>query len=171
MSAQLSRRSFLKLGAGAVASGTVATVATGANAAPTDTSKTILPYPRKVVGVANRMAVNTPVAFSYPDAASPCAVVKLGKSVPGGVGPEADIVAYSTLCTHMGCPVSYDAANRVFKCGCHYSIFDAEKDGQMVCGQATENLPRVALEYDETTGRISAVGMEGLIYGRQANVL
>jgi arsenite oxidase small subunit len=171
MSAQFSRRSFLKLGGGAVATGTVAAVAPGANAAPTDTSKTILPYPRKVVGIAKSMAENTPVAFSYPDAASPCTALKLGKPVPGGAGPERDIVAYSTLCTHMGCPVSYDAATKVFKCGCHYSMFDAEKDGQMICGQATENLPRVSLEYDDSTGSVSAVGIEGLIYGRQANVL
>ena len=54
---------------------------------------------------------------------------------------------------------------------CHFSMFDAEKAGQMIVGQATENLPRVRLHYDEKTGTVSAVGMEGLIYGRQANVL
>ena len=58
-----------------------------------------------------------------------------------------------------------------FKCGCHFSIFDAEKGGQMVCGQATENLPRVLLAFDSANGTVSAVGVDGLIYGRQANVL
>jgi arsenite oxidase small subunit len=50
-------------------------------------------------------------------------------------------------------------------------MFDAEKGVQMICGQATENLPRVRLEYDAKAGTVAAVAVEGLIYGRQANVL
>ncbi|WP_335582884.1 arsenate reductase (azurin) small subunit [Cupriavidus sp. USMAHM13] len=115
--------------------------------------------------------MNIPLAFSYPDAASPCAVIKMGAPVPGGAGPDHDVVAYSTLCTHMGCPVAYDAKARTFKCPCHFSIFDPEKSGQMVSGQATENLPRVQLEYNASDGTFRAVGVEGLIYGRQANLL
>ena len=95
----------------------------------------------------------------------------MGTAVPGGVGPDKDIVAFSTLCTHMGCPVAYDAATKSFKCPCHFSMFDAEMSGQMICGQATENLPRVQLSYDAKTGSIMAVGIDGLIYGRQANIL
>ena len=37
-------------------------------------------------------------------------------------------------------------AQKVFKCPCHFSMFDAEKGGQMICGQATENLPRIVLQ-------------------------
>lgn len=55
------------------------------------------------------MASNAPITFWFPDASSPCAAIKMGAPVPGGVGPNKDIVAYSTLCTHMGCPVAYDA--------------------------------------------------------------
>jgi arsenite oxidase small subunit len=172
MSAEISRRSFLKLGTGAVATGTVAAVAPGAaEAKPTDTSRTSLPYPKKHIGTASHLAARGTLAFSYPDAASPCLAIKTGGAVPGGVGPERDIVAYSTQCTHMGCPLAYDADTRTFKCGCHFSMFDAEKEGQMICGQATEDLPRITLEYDNKTGRITAVGVDGLIYGRQANVL
>ncbi len=172
MSTEISRRSFLKLGTGAVATGTVAAVAPGiAQAAPTDTSKTLLPYPKKHIGTAHQLAEHSPLKFSYPDPASPCLAIKTGAAVPGGVGPERDIVAYSTQCTHMGCPLAYDADTKTFKCGCHFSMFDAEKEGQMICGQATEDLPRIALEYDGKTGGIIAVGVDGLIYGRQANVL
>jgi arsenite oxidase small subunit len=96
--------------------------------------------------------------------------LKMGAPVPGGVGPDRDIVAYSTMCTHMGCPVAYDAGTKSFKCPCHYSMFDAEKEGQMICGQATENLPRIVLKYHDN-GTISAVAVDGLIYGRQSNVL
>lgn len=168
---EISRRSFLKLGTGAVATGTAVAVPGVAQAARPDTSRTNLPYPRKNLGNARRLAENSPMAFTYPDAASPCLAIKAGAPVPAGVGPERDIVAYSTLCAHMGCPLAFDAETKVFKCGCHYSMFDAEKEGQMICGQATENLPRINLEYDSKTGHITAVGVEGLIYGRQANVL
>ncbi len=167
----VSRRSFLKIGGSSAVAGAAVVLAPGAaSGAVNDTSRTLLQYPRKVVGKATAMGANVVGAFAYPDASSPCAAVKLGSPVAGGVGPDGDIVAYSTLCTHMGCPVSYDASSKTFKCPCHYSMFDAEKSGQMICGQATENLPRVLLEYDGKTGAVTAVGMDGLIYGRQANV-
>ena len=87
----------------------------------------------------------------------------------GGVGPDGDVVAYSTLCTHMGCPITYDPQARSFKCPCHFSQFDPEIAGQMICGQATENLPQVTLRVG-SDGSIVATGVQGLIYGRQANV-
>jgi arsenite oxidase small subunit len=40
-----------------------------------------------------------------------------------------------------------------------------------VCGQATEDLPRIKLEYDTQTDLVHAVGVDGLIYGRQSNIL
>ena len=40
-----------------------------------------------------------------------------------------------------------------FKCPCHFSVFDAEMHGQMICGQATENLPRIQLAL-EREGRL-----------------
>lgn len=173
--ANISRREFLKVGGtGAATAG--AAIATGGLLSPTtaeaaDSSRTTLPYPVTQVINAKKLAVNKPLSFTYPDKASPCQLVRMGKAVPGGVGPDNDIVAYSTMCTHMGCPVTYDTESRNFKCPCHYSVFDSEKSGQMVTGQATENLPRIQLSYDAKTGNISAVGIDGLIYGRQANIL
>ena len=41
----------------------------------------------------------------------------------------------------------------------------------MISGQATEDLPRVLLEYNADTDTVTAVGIDGLIYGRQANIL
>jgi arsenite oxidase small subunit len=117
------------------------------------------------------LAVNQPVAFTFPDASSPCALLKMGNPVPGGVGPNQDIVAYSIMCTHMGCPVAYDPAQKIFKCPCHFSMFDAEKGGQMICGQATENLPRVVLRYNAKDDAVTAVAIDGLLYGRQSNTL
>jgi arsenite oxidase small subunit len=168
----VTRRVFLKLsgsGAAAAATATVG-IATPAAAAQVEAGRTNLPYPRKRIGSVASMKVNAPVAFSFPDESSPCTALKLGRPVPGGVGPDKDIVAFSSLCTHMGCPIAYDSSTRTFRCGCHYSVFDAEMSGQMVCGQATENLPQVTLEVD-SQGGIVATAVNGLIYGRQANVL
>jgi len=117
------------------------------------------------------MPVNEAVAFNYPDDQSLCYAIKMGNPVPGGVGPNGDIVAYSGMCTHMGCPLQYDQGSRTFKCGCHFSIFDPEQHGQMVCGQATENLPGIKLSYDAATDTVQAVGVDGLMYGRQSNIL
>jgi arsenite oxidase small subunit len=167
----LSRRRFLAgsgLTAGAMAAGGLFLPTSGQAA---EVGRATLPYPRQAVGKAKELPINTAVSFSYPDPASPCALIKTGQKVPGGVGPDGDIVAYSTLCTHMGCPVSYDAAARTFKCPCHFSVFDPETRGQQVCGQATENLPRIVLEYDAATDSVSAVAVAGLIYGRQSNLM
>jgi arsenite oxidase small subunit len=169
---EVTRRDFFKIGGatvaavGAAATGAAPIVAEAAN----ESGRTTLNYPTKSVGKVSSMQVHKLVAFSYPDQASPCATVKLGKAVPGGVGPQGDIVAYSVLCTHMGCQVAYNG-DGTFQCACHFSQFDAEKQGQMICGQATENLPRIELSYDAKTDSVSAVGVSGLIYGRQANIL
>jgi arsenite oxidase small subunit len=170
---KLSRRSFLKSGSVAAAAAVGSTRMSAAEAKPSPLSvstATTLSYPKIPIGKAGRMPVNQVVSFSYPDAASPCNAIKMGTPVPGGVGPGRDIVAFSIMCTHMGCPLSYENESRTFKCGCHYSMFDAEKNGQMICGQATEDLPIITLEYDSKNDTVSAAGVDGLIYGRQANI-
>jgi arsenite oxidase small subunit len=166
---KMDRRSFLK------SSGIAAAVpligSTSAVLAKEHSNPNGPQFPELKLGNANQLAENQPVSFSYPDADSPCAMIRMGKPVPGGVGPNSDIVAYSILCNHMGCPLQYDKGSRTFKCGCHFSVFDSEKAGQMVTGQATENLPQILLNYDENTGDVHAIGVDGLIFGRQDNQL
>lgn len=170
---KLGRRQFLKSG-GAVAAAAGATFIPihDANAAkPASNANTTLDYPRKSLGKTSGLPVNQAVAFNYPDEYSPCYVIRTGRPVPGGIGPDGDIVAYSAMCTHMGCPVGYDADSRTLKCACHFSMFDPENGGQMVCGQATEDLPQILLEHDTKTDTVRAIGVDGLIFGRQSNVL
>ena len=175
MDSKVSRRVFFiktSTAAAAGAAGAAIAVPGTAQAAPaTDAGRATLPYPRRAITAISKLKVNEPLAFTYPDSASPCALIKMGHRVPGGIGPDGDVVAFSTLCTHMGCPVAYDAGTKTFKCGCHFSIFDPENGGQMVCGQATEDLPRVLLDFDARANAVVAVGVDGLIYGRQANIL
>lgn len=170
MSQTVSRRDFFKMGGGLAAGAGVAVMAPGSAEAAPNTNAT-LPYKTKTVARVKTMKVNQPIPFNYPDAASPCSAIRMGAPTPGGVGPDGDIVAFSILCTHQGCPTMYDENDRCFKCPCHYTIFDAEKSGQMVCGQAPTRLPQIVLEYDAATDMISAVAVDGLIFGRQANVL
>ena len=170
---KISRRNFLK-SSGAVAAipimGSAGNALAKENSQQPDTG-IMLDYPKTTVSNVSQLAVNKAVSFHFPDKNSPCAVIRMGHAVPGGVGPDKDIVAYSILCNHMGCPLNYDTTTRTFKCACHFSMFDSEKAGQMVTGQATEDLPRILLSYDKASGDIKAVGVDGLIYGRQANVV
>lgn len=171
---KLSRRNFFRV-SGAASATVIAPVAMAmatpgqAQASSPLNTGTVLPYHAQKVAEIKNLKVNTPVAFNYPDKRSPCVLVKLGTPVKGGVGPDKDIVAFSTLCTHMGCPMPYEPSEKVFKCACHFSIFDAEKDGQVVIGQATEKLPRILLDYNVADGSVSAHAVQGLLYGRQSN--
>lgn len=172
MENKFSRRDFLKVSGAAAGAGIAGLgLAQPAQASQGEVGRATLPYPSKALVKARALKPNVPVSFQYPDAASPCVMIKMGRPTPGGVGPDQDIVAYSVLCTHMGCQVSYDAETRSFKCPCHYSMFDAEKTGQMITGQATENLPQIILEYNAKDDSVHAVAVSGLIYGRQSNIL
>jgi arsenite oxidase small subunit len=174
MSEKISRRSFLKTG-GLVAAVATAEIAVNGGVpqakAQEEVGKVTLPYPAAEVGKAAALEAGQVQNFNYPDKDSPCILIKVGQAVPGGVGPDSDIVAYSSLCSHKGCPISFDAAAGVLKCPCHYTIFDPERLGQVVCGQATVNLPQIVLEYNTQADSVTAVAINGLIYGRQANIL
>ncbi len=169
----VSRRKFLKTGGVGIAAGAAALGSHGALARQeaSHVGRVTLPYPLKPVAVASTMSANMPIEFNYPDEESPCVAIKMGSAVPGGVGPESDIVAFSTQCTHMGCIVRYDAETRSLKCPCHFSMFDCEEGGQMIIGQSTTDMPSIILSYDASDDSVSAVGVNGLIYGRQSNIL
>lgn len=172
---KLSRRFFLKSASLSVAAGTVvAQPLTMTTELKGDSCLNAgkFEYPTKSLVInLSSMQVNVPIAFNYPDPDSPCVAIKMEKSIPGGAGPEKNVVAFSILCSHMGCPVTFDAIAKTFKCPCHYSIFDPENHGQMVCGQATTDLPQIQLQYDANTDLLSANGIRGLIYGRVSNIL
>jgi arsenite oxidase small subunit len=163
------RRQFLRGGAAAAATGVAATVVPGreAQAAP---SLARVSYPSRRVGNVKDLKVDQPVEISYPDSDSPGVLLKLGHGVEGGVGPERDIVAFSTLCPHKGFPLNYVAADKTLNCPGHYSRFDCEKGGQEIWGHATQNLPQFKLRVD-ARGDIHAVAVDELIYGRLSNVL
>jgi arsenite oxidase small subunit len=164
-----SRRRFLGNSIGAGAAAVIAVHPGDAEAArQIDYPRT---YPVIPIGTIGQLEKSVAKNFNYPDEHSPCMLVKLDSEIAGGVGPDKNIVAYSSMCTHMGCIVSYDSSSQTFQCPCHFSVFDPGSNGQMVCGHATENLARIDLGHDPKTGRIVATGVQGRIYGRVSNLL
>jgi arsenite oxidase small subunit len=127
-------------------------------------------YPANRLANVSELKVNVPVDVSYPDAEAPGVLIKLGQPVEGGVGPDGDIVGFSTICPHKGFPMSYNSGDRTLNCPGHYSRFDVEKGGQQIWGQATQNLPQYVLRVDDK-GDIHAEGLDELLYGRLNNVL
>lgn len=109
------------------------------------------------------------VDFAYPDEASPAMLLRLDGPVDGGIGPDQSIVAFSILCTHKGCPVGWNGDQRMLICPCHWSSFDPAKGGRVIIGQASQGLPQITLDIEG--GMVRAVGVDGLIYGRQTNVI
>ena len=165
---EVGRRQFLTSGATAAA----AAVAAGAipKAAEATPALARVTYPSQRLGNIKDLTVDQPVQITYPDKDSPGVLLKLGRRVEGGVGPDRDIVAFTTSCPHKGFPLTYVAADRSLNCPGHYSRFDVEKGGQEIWGHATQNLPQFKLRIDGK-GDIYAIAVDELIYGRLSNVL
>jgi arsenite oxidase small subunit len=158
------RRRFLG-GVGVAAAASV--VPQRAKAAP---AQARVDYPSSRLGNVRDLKVDQPVAVSYPDQDAPGVLIKLGRRVADGVGPEGDIVGFTTICPHKGFPLNYSATDKTLNCPGHYSRFDCEAGGQQIWGQATQNLPQYTLRVD-ANGDIYAEGLDELLYGRLSNVL
>ncbi|MFI5013808.1 MAG: arsenate reductase (azurin) small subunit [Hyphomicrobiales bacterium] len=169
LSIDIGRRRFLS-GAGLAAAGAAATAALPATQAKAAPSPARVDYPSAKLGNVKDLKVNDPKLVSYPDANAPGTLIKLGTKVPGGVGPDGDIVGFTTICPHKGFPLSFNAKDKTLNCPGHYSRFDCEAGGQQVWGQATQNLPQYVLRVD-ANGDIYAEGLDELLYGRLSNVL
>ncbi len=162
------RRQFLRgSGVAAVGAAAAATVGAPARAAP---ALARVAYPSSRLANLADLTVDEPMDIAYPDPDSPGVLIKLGTAVPGGVGPDGDVVAYSVLCPHKGWQLQYNASDRTLNCPGHWSRFDCEAGGLQVFGHATQNLPQFTLRVDDA-GDIHAEGADELIYGRLSNVL
>jgi ubiquinol-cytochrome c reductase iron-sulfur subunit len=60
-----------------------------------------------------------------------------------------NIVAYSKICTHVGCPAAlYEQTTHHILCPCHQSTFDAARGAQVIFGPATRALPQLPMAVD-----------------------
>jgi thiosulfate dehydrogenase (quinone) large subunit len=66
----------------------------------------------------------------------PAVAVRLG---------QRRVVAYSAVCTHAGCTVSYDSGSRLLACPCHGAEFDPARGATPVAGPAATALPAITL--------------------------
>ncbi|GHF33076.1 Rieske Fe-S protein [Deinococcus metalli] len=101
--------------------------------------------------------------FTY--AGRPCTLLRVPQAVPGGLDDPSGVhlIAYSRVCTHLGCAVNLVRDPEVLAfafnyrppqgegyprlgCRCHFSVFDPLRAGVAEFGKARAPLPRVRLE-------------------------
>jgi len=176
-SCMMNRREFMLFGSSAIVSASTISLALLPGTSYAEQQKAqVVGYPRVKVAKMSELKDNKPIDFQYPDknTGSQCSLVKMGVEAGGGIGDKKDIVAFSTLCTHQGGPLmgTYQATDEhrtMGPCPLHLSLYDLRRHGIVVSGQAYQSIPQVLLEVEGDD--IYAVGMMGLIFGRNKNVM
>lgn len=161
----MSRRDFLILGGTAVT--VVAVVSHGAFAQELVTSS----YRRKIIGKVSELEPGVAVPFNYPTDDIENLLMMLGEEAGGGVGAQRNIVAFNTICPHMGGYMGeseFKSQHSVLgPCSLHLSTFDLTKHGMIVSGHSTASLPQIVLQIESND--IIATGVMGLFYGYNRN--
>ncbi len=68
------------------------------------------------------------------------------------------IVAFSKICTHVGCPISlYEQQTHHVLCPCHQSTFDLSDGGRVIFGPAGHALPQLRISVNDK-GYLEALG-------------
>ncbi|MEU8546776.1 Rieske 2Fe-2S domain-containing protein [Streptomyces roseoverticillatus] len=68
------------------------------------------------------------------------------------------IVAFSKICTHVGCPISlYEQQTHHVLCPCHQSTFDLSDGGRVIFGPAGHALPQLRIKVNDK-GYLEAMG-------------
>ncbi|HEX9889255.1 MAG TPA: Rieske 2Fe-2S domain-containing protein [Nitriliruptorales bacterium] len=77
---------------------------------------------------------------------------------PGSPATVGNLVVYSKLCTHAGCPVGlYRASAAELLCPCHQSTFDVTRGAVPISGPAARPLPQLPIGVDDD-GFLVALG-------------
>jgi ubiquinol-cytochrome c reductase iron-sulfur subunit len=75
-------------------------------------------------------------------------------------GPQG-YVAYSKLCTHLGCPVGlYEQQLQLLVCPCHQSMFNVTNGSEVIFGPAPRPLPQLPLYVDDAGYLRSQAGFD-----------
>ena len=113
-------------------------------AAPQDS---MVAYPPRKIEGAEYLLPGASLYFNYPTRNDPAVLLR---------SSEGDYRAYSRRCSHAGCSVEFDPADRCLKCPCHRGTFDARM-GHVMFGPPRRPLDIVALQV-RAGGLIWAVG-------------
>jgi len=89
------------------------------------------------VAIANlsEIPVGSYKLFRYPTENDPCILVRLS---------EDKFAAFDQRCTHLSCPVIFDAATKQLACPCHEGFFSAE-DGRPLAGPPKRALAQFSI--------------------------
>jgi menaquinol-cytochrome c reductase iron-sulfur subunit len=71
---------------------------------------------------------------------------RVNATVYAFTGADGKPVAMSNICTHLGCPVTWQGDNSKIFCPCHGSVFKA--DGSVEAGPAPKPLPVFATKVE-----------------------
>ena len=103
----------------------------------------------------------------------PVIALHVPEPLTGGLTTAAgtNLIAYSRICTHQGCPIqlsrdteavafayNYRSDSPSLVCPCHLSVFAPDRHGEAVSGPAMRALPRIRLELDGDS--VIATGVE-----------
>jgi len=76
-------------------------------------------------------------------------------------GDFQGILAFSKICTHLGCPIAlYQQRTKHLLCPCHQSTFDLADDGNVIFGPAARRLPQLAITVDADGFLVAADGFQ-----------
>ncbi|NVB40283.1 Rieske 2Fe-2S domain-containing protein [Pseudenhygromyxa sp. WMMC2535] len=168
------RRTFLKVGVGAVGAGLAAIVVAPALEAtlwPMADDVRVTSGGEEFVIVGKRKAfgaepVRVDIYADRVDAWNRTRNVKIGSAWV--VERDGQLTAYSTVCPHLGCAVDYNAEAGKFACPCHDSTFDlsgAPEPGS----PAPRALDSLALE-EQSEGKLVAIRYERFKQGVEDKV-
>lgn len=104
--------------------------------------------PLTEIGRLDELVVGQAKTFHYPTEADPAILLRID---------AATLLAYSSQCTHLQCPVLPEMHAGQLHCPCHRGYFDMHT-GQPLAGPPRRPLPRIALQVQR--GVIYAAGFE-----------
>lgn len=82
----------------------------------------------------------------------------------------SEVIAFSPICTHLGCYYNWNPLNSHFECPCHASVFSL--DGKVLAGPAPRPLDTLPLKVDKGTVYVAwerfKVGIPGKIPVQEA---
>lgn len=89
------------------------------------------------------------VPFTAPaplPAGDPAVIVRLA---------DGSYVAFDAVCTHAGCTVQWDSADRVLLCPCHGAAFDPANGAAVLQGPTDQPLASIPIVVDAASGTVS----------------